>query len=172
MVEAVTVKDVIIWATSWQSQQNDWAPSEDSDQPRHSPSLIRVFAVRMKKAWVLSYPLSAQQRLRSDWAGWSESSLDAQSFCWFFLSWGGSNTFSQALVISGTGFQSFQTAANRLDWSESSLCAQWVAKDPSSLHTNTKDFDQTGRMPKLIWVFAGRTCHFVGFVMRRLIIWN
>ena len=38
-------------------------PSEDSDQPWHLPSLIRVFAVRMKKAWVLSYPLSAQGRL-------------------------------------------------------------------------------------------------------------
>ena len=36
------------------------APSEDSDQPGHPPSLIRVFAVHMKKAWVLSYPLSAQ----------------------------------------------------------------------------------------------------------------
>ena len=44
------------------------AHSEDSDQPGHPPSLIRVFAVRMKKAWVLSYPLSAQQRLWSDWA--------------------------------------------------------------------------------------------------------
>ena len=32
------------------------------------PSLIRVFAVRMKKPWVLSYPLSAQWRLWSDWA--------------------------------------------------------------------------------------------------------
>ena len=30
--------------------------------------MIRVFAVRMKKAWVLSYPLSAaQRRLWSDW---------------------------------------------------------------------------------------------------------
>ena len=45
-----------------------WAPSEDSDQPGHPPSLIRVFAVCMKKAWVLSYPLSAQRRLWSDWA--------------------------------------------------------------------------------------------------------
>ena len=27
-----------------------------------------VFAVRMKKSWVLSYPLSAQRRLLSDWA--------------------------------------------------------------------------------------------------------
>ena len=39
------------------------APREDLDQPGHLPSLIRVFAVRMKKAWVLSYPLSAHQRL-------------------------------------------------------------------------------------------------------------
>ena len=45
------------------------ASCEDSDQPWHQPNLIRVFAVRMKKAWVLSYPLSAQQRLWSDWAG-------------------------------------------------------------------------------------------------------
>ena len=44
------------------------APSEDSDQPGHPPSLIRVFAVRMKKAWVLSYPVSAQRILCSDWA--------------------------------------------------------------------------------------------------------
>ena len=51
---------------------------------------------------------------------------------------------------------------------QSSLCTQWVAKDPSFLHADSKDSDQTGRMPRLIWVFAGRTCHFVGFVMRRL----
>ena len=50
------------------TQQNECVPSEDSDQPGHPPSQIRVFAVRMKTAWVLSYPLSAQQRLRSDWA--------------------------------------------------------------------------------------------------------
>ena len=56
-----------IWAASWQNQQCGCAPSEDSDQPGHLPSLIRVFAVRMKKAWVLSYPLSAQRRLWSDW---------------------------------------------------------------------------------------------------------
>ena len=39
------------------------APSEDSDQPGHPPSLIRVFAVRMNKHWVLSYPLSAKRIL-------------------------------------------------------------------------------------------------------------
>ena len=56
-----------IWAATRQNQQCGCAPSEDSDQPGHPPSLIRVFAVRMKKAWVLSYPLSAQRRLWSDW---------------------------------------------------------------------------------------------------------
>ena len=60
--------DEMRWAATWQNQQSDCAPSEDSDQPGHPPSLIRVFAVRMKKAWVLSYPLSAQRRLWSDWA--------------------------------------------------------------------------------------------------------
>ena len=43
-------------------------------------------------------------------------------------------------------------------WSEPSLCAhQWVAKDPRFLHADSKVSDQTGRMTKLIWVFAGRT---------------
>ena len=41
-------------------------------------------------------------------------------------------------------------------WSVSSLCAQWVVKEPSFLHADCE-------------VFAGRTSHFVGFVMRRLI---
>ena len=53
-------------------------------------------------------------------------------------------------------------------WSEPSLCAQLVAKDPSFLDADSGDSDQTGRMPRLIWVFAGRTCHFIGFVMRWL----
>ena len=61
-------KHLYIWGATRQNQQSECAPSEDSDQPGHSPSLIRVFAVRMKKAWVLSYPLSAQRRLWSDWA--------------------------------------------------------------------------------------------------------
>ena len=67
-----------IWAALWQNQQSECAPSEDSDQPGHPPSLIRVFAVRMKKAWTLSYSFSAQEGL---W--WSESSLGAQPHCWF-----------------------------------------------------------------------------------------
>ena len=51
-----------------ESNNTACAPSEYSDQPGHPPSLIGVFALRMKKAWVLSYPFSAQRRLWSDWA--------------------------------------------------------------------------------------------------------
>ena len=55
-------------------------------------------------------------------------------------------------------------------WPESSLCALWVAKDPKFLHADSEDSDQTERMPRLIWVFAGQICHFVGFVTWRLIM--
>ena len=51
---------------------------------------------------------------------------------------------------------------------QSSLCAQEVVKDPMFLHADSEDSAQTGRMPRLTWVFAERTGHFVGFVMRRL----
>ena len=53
-------------------------PSKDSDQLGHLPSLIRVFSVRMKKSWILSYPLRAQRRLWSDWAA-AQANL---SLCW------------------------------------------------------------------------------------------
>ena len=66
-----------VWAASWQNQQNGMCTQR---RLRHPPSLIRVFAVRMKKAWVLSYPLSAQRRLWSDWA---DAQADQSSlFAW------------------------------------------------------------------------------------------
>ena len=59
---------------------------KDLDQPGHLPSLIRDFAVRMKKGWSLSYPLNAQRRLRSDWAD-AQTDLSLcwahRPFCWF-----------------------------------------------------------------------------------------
>ena len=77
-------------AASWQNQQNgmcaqrrlrsDWA------DPGHPPSLIRGFPVRMKKAWVLSYPLSDKRKLWSDWVD-VQADLSLRwvhmPFCWF-----------------------------------------------------------------------------------------
>ena len=42
-------------------------------------------------------------------------------------------------------------------WPESSLCAQRIVKGPSYLRADSEDSEQIGRMPRLIWVFAGRT---------------
>ena len=52
-------------------------------------------------------------------------------------------------------------------WSESSLCAQWLAKDSSFPHADSEDSDQTGRMPRLTCVFAGLTA--ILLVLSRLI---
>ena len=55
--------------------------------------------------------------------------------------------------------------------SESSLCAQWVAKDPSFLHADSEDSDQTGQMPRLIWVFPERAATLLAHLSRRLTRW-
>ena len=88
------------------------APSEDSDQPGHLPSLIRVFAVRMKKAWVLSYPLSAQWR---HWSVWEDAQADLSlgwahmPFCWFC------HEVAQLLWL---GLEKVVEAATMAEWSK------------------------------------------------------
>ena len=191
------------WAASWQNQQNDCVPGEDPDQPGHLPSLIRVFAVRMKKAWVLSYPLSTQRRLWSDWAN-AQADLSLcrvhMPFCWFCYEaaqihyvlgyWLSLRLrfhklfpfFFFYFLLSGkliiepphvkTNEMAYAPSELRSAWasaqSDQPLCAQWVAKDPRYHHADNEDSDQTGQMPRLIWVFTGSTCHFAGFAMRRL----
>ena len=119
-----------IWAASWQNQQCGCVPSKDSDQPGHLPSLIRVFAVRMKKPWVLSYLLSTQQRLWSDWADaqadlslrWAHTQsvgfvmrrLIYHTFCFFnsvisWLSWFFSNSIWAASLQTQTYTQFMMT---------------------------------------------------------------
>ena len=72
---------------------------------------IRPFAVRMKKTWVLSYPLNAQRRLirLGGCPGWSESLLCAHSFCWFchvaaHMSLPGHLQFYRSLLSKWNGF--------------------------------------------------------------------
>ena len=62
------------------------ALSENSDQPEHPPSMIGVFAVRMKNAMGHSYSLSAQQKLSTDWADalvYLSLCLAHMLVCWF-----------------------------------------------------------------------------------------
>ena len=67
------------------------APSEDSDQPGHPPSLIRVFAVRFMDSWGPNASSCGQRRL---WSGWSELLLGAHIIL-LVLSWGGLNVYAQ-----------------------------------------------------------------------------
>ena len=54
---------------------------------------------------------------------------------------------------------------------QSSLCAQWVAKDPSFLHADSEDSYLTGQMPRLCWVhmpfcwFCHEAAHYVPYRM-------
>ena len=53
-------------------------------------------------------------------------------------------------------------------WSESLLSAGRKLGSLAAHWAHSEDSDQSGQIPRLIWVFAGRS-HFVGFVMRGLI---
>ena len=53
--------------------------------------------------------------------------------------------------------------------SDQSSLFPWRSIGSLATHrVHSEDSDQTGWMPRLIWVFAGHTCHFVGFAMQRL----
>ena len=188
-----------------------------TDQTVHLPSLNRVFAVRTKKALVLSYPLSAQSK-SCRWNGrqcrpWSDCSsrssliwvctvcqdlsvwklrtitvhmtlvlwpLLSNSIQWFYsyCSQGGSKNLS-TIVPCNQEFCNKQDTKWAASWQnqQNGMCAQrrqislgiFPVWSESSLSTwrklwslathwaHNKDSDQTGRMPRLIWVFAGRT---------------
>ena len=59
-----------------------------------------------------------------------------------------------------------RSARASAQFDQSSLCAQQLLAQYCFMLTVKTD--QTGRMPRLIRVFAGCTCHFVGFVLRWL----
>ena len=117
---------------------------EKTDQPRHSPSLISVFAVRMKKAWVLSYPSSTQRRLWSDWADAQVdlSLLGAQSFCWFCH-----EVAHMKIIVGHTSLDhvtlTYHMSRSKTKQKKNELCAH-------------KDTDQPGHPPSLIRVFTMR----------------
>ena len=50
-------------------------------------------------------------------------------------------------------------------WSESLLSAWRYSGSLATDLAHSEDTDQTRWMPRLIWIFDGRTYHFVGFVM-------
>ena len=74
------VSCLVTKATKWHVR-----PAKTQISLGFHPARSRDFAVRMKKAKALSYPLTAQRRLirLGGCPGWSESSLGTQPHCWF-----------------------------------------------------------------------------------------
>ena len=58
----------------------------------------------------------------------------------------------------------------RSGWSESSLCSPLVAKDPSFLHADSEDSDQSGRMPRSESMLGAHSlcwfCHVAAQMLR------
>ena len=89
--------------------------------------------------------------------------------------WSGSALFAQACLSENLRSLRYYTSRNvtkQAKWvcahppSLIRVFAQWVAKDPSFLHADSEGSDQTGQMPRLIWVFAGRRVILLFFSCR------
>ena len=126
------------------------APDEDSDQPVHQCNIILLMR-------------TAKTQTGRMYRRWSVSSKGVHvilkvllCLCSYIMPYQLSRLMTKPAK--------WLCAHRRLrsDWAstqsdQSSLCAQLVAEDPVFLHANSEDSDQTGRMPRLTWVFAGRT---------------
>ena len=73
------------WATSWQNQHNDFAPSEDSDQLGIHP----VWSESSLSAWRNIRSSANYWAHCEDWSDWADAQADLslgwahRSFCWF-----------------------------------------------------------------------------------------
>ena len=144
-----TLESCSLWsfklATSWQNQQNGMCAQQRLASNWASASLIRVFAVGMVKAWVLSYPLSAQLRLirLDECQGWYESLMGAYIIL-LILSWGGSQSLSVARNVN---------------------LFQKLPLVPLFMWANSDGSGETERMRRLTWAFTGHLCEKYHFHM-------
>ena len=147
------------WAASRQNQQNDCAPSEDYYvRPVWSESSLYPQWGSVRVAERLALPTSDHEVTGSNPAEGEILPEPKRRFLAQSLSCSPFHRLEMTEIL----LKGHKTLTHP------SIKPQWVAKDPSFLHADREDSHQTGRMPRLIWVFAGRTCHFVGFVVRGL----
>ena len=153
-------------------------PSEDSDQPGHPPSLIRVFAVHMKKPWVLSYPFNTQRRLWSDWVDaqadlslrWTHTHFVGFVMSWlkYFVPWLPMEHPAKTLIFAGhtngsVGFVVYQLNNNKNQ--QNGKCAQRRLRSAHCFvmmqHIWAVSWDYlwgAAQKRRLAWAFAGRLC--------------
>ena len=163
-----------IWAAAWQNQMTS-ASSEHSDQPGYTPSLISRPVgkdpmllhddrlVRLDGSFCWSCCASAHMGRVT-----RKGNLVSNGLRSFIIPACNSISLSET---SPAPFEPRHNKTNKMTvlpaktqislgirtvWSESSLSA-WRNLGPLATHwAQNEDSDQTGRMPRLIWVFAGR----------------
>ena len=130
------------------------APSEDSDQPEHPPSLIRVFAVRMNIPWVLSYPLKTQRRLWSDWAlgGSAQSDLSLRwvhrALCFVMLR----HMYIEIPITWSYSWFGLLGLMMILSHCQLQVASNFHYRRAQSVLYSTDDFNFVGLIPRLILV--------------------
>ena len=134
------------------------APSEDSDQPGHPPSLIRVFAVRLRTRAFFMQTAKTLIRL-GGCPGWSESTLGAHAIL-LVLSCRGS--FS--LCLQYVAMPQPAPAASAANFAQFKLIIRWKLqhyKLPRPYDPTTPD---SGSMIILDYGFWD---HFVLYILRK-----
>ena len=117
-------------------------------------SPLKMFSI-MLPAWFKSlrkrYIASHQTNRITDWAIRAPvNKLNKIILKIFYFSMGKANTMQYFIWAPPHGKTNKMACVHlgiRPVWSESLLCAQWVAKYPNFLHADSEDSDQTGQMP-------------------------
>ena len=134
------------------------ASSEDSDQPGHPSSLIRVFAVRFIGSKGPKLPSCRQPKL---WSDWVESYLcwAHRSFCWFrraathFVIWAPSSEFVSSSIPS---WQILTAHAQQFRRARDLVFCLKVPLDSMLVWASSGGSGETARMRRLAWTFAAR----------------
>ena len=161
-----------------------YAESGGPDQPAHPRSLIRAFTVRLESLDSTEC-MNGEQRprmIRCACKRWSESAHIAHvrnhCFVWKVNKWWIRITYLYYMITLMTKPTNRHVRPAKTQISLGirpgliRVFARHVWRNLGTLATywaHSEDSDQTGRVPRLFGVFAGRTCHFVGFVVRWLI---
>ena len=143
-----------VWAATWQNQQNECAPSEDSDQPGHPPSLIGVFAVRSMVSLGPKVSSCGHRRLWLDWADaqadlsvhWAHSHIVGFVMSRLIFPWYWWRKTLMVLTLFRRG-----SAELRRKWSNAALWYEKMLKNGKNVTTKMRKFSR--KMLKLS-VFA------------------
>ena len=158
-----------IWAASRQNQQNDCAPSQDSDQSGHPPSLISLRCAFNGYLRTQAFIMRTAKTLISlgGCPGWSESLLGTHAIL-LVLSWGGSYyiklvnhqiTEKMHEQISGRLQMCKHTDWGRLNWKifESDPVKLITQANKKTLQTKSNISGAIERLRMFIWKITSPT---------------